>query len=214
MYIFIENQDALIIDPHINKEMKELLNKNHIENITVILTHEHPDHISGLKYLKENYPLKIICTKYSANYLSKENNTRPLLISLIIKEQDEINGTNVLSEFNKYYKTFSIQADITFENELEYNWNNHNILFKAVTGHSKGSCCFTFDKNILFTGDSLMKNIPTIIRFPGGNKDEYLKKTIPIFEKYDKNITVLPGHGDIFKLKELYKKEHLNVGLR
>ena len=69
MYIMIENNKALIIDPHQNDEVYNLLHMNNIIDITVLLSHEHPDHISGLKWLKDNFNTTIISTKETSDYI-------------------------------------------------------------------------------------------------------------------------------------------------
>ena len=141
MYIMIENNKALIIDPHQNNEVYNLLRMNNIIDITVLLTHEHPDHISGLKWLKDNFNTTIISTKETSDYISDIKNTRPILITFVLEEKDKLNGTNILDKFNKNYEPFTMTSDIIFDEDLEYNWNNHKIFLKKLQGHSKGAPC-------------------------------------------------------------------------
>ena len=73
---------------------------------------------------------------------------------------------------------------------------------------------FMLDKQYIFTGDLLMKDNPTITRFPGGKTKDFQNITIPFLHTLNKEITVLPGHGDIFQLKEKMIEGHLNVAIR
>lgn len=214
MFIIIENNKALIIDPHKNSEVYNLLQKNNINEVTIILTHEHSDHVSGIMWLKDNFNTILISTKETSNYLSDVKNTRPILITFVLEEQDKKNGTNILDKFKQNYKPFIIKSDITFENNFEYKWNSHNLRFKKVLGHSKGSCFIFFDNNIIFTGDSLLKDYPIITRFPGGNVKKFKNETIPYLESLDRNLNVFPGHGKNFVYKELFKKDKLHVEFR
>lgn len=214
MYIIIENNKALIIDPHQNNEVYNLLRMNNIIDITVLLTHEHPDHISGLKWLKDNFNTTIISTKETSDYISDIKNTRPILITFVLEEKDKLNGTNILDKFNKNYEPFTMTSDIIFDEDLEYNWNNHEIFLKNLQGHSKGSCFIFLDNKIIFTGDTLLKDYPIITRFPRGNTKTYKNITIPYIKNLDRNFTIFPGHGAPFELNDLYDEGKLHVELK
>lgn len=214
MFIIIENNKALIIDPHENNEVYNLLRMNDIIDITVLLTHEHPDHISGLKWLKENFNTTIISTKETSDYISDIKNTRPILITFVLEEKDKQNGTNLLEKFKQNYEPFATKADITFEDDFEYKWNSHSLKFKKVLGHSKGSSLIFLDNKIVFSGDSLMKDYPIITRFPRGNNKIFKNETIPYLETLNMDLEVFPGHGKIFKLKDIFSEGKLHVELK
>ena len=48
MYALIEEEEAIIIDPHKNIELTELLKSKEIRRVTILLTHEHHDHTTGI----------------------------------------------------------------------------------------------------------------------------------------------------------------------
>jgi glyoxylase-like metal-dependent hydrolase (beta-lactamase superfamily II) len=202
MYLVLGDRQALIIDPHVSAEVYNFLKKYSVEKITIIFTHEHPDHTFGIKWLKGLFPVIIVCQKNCAESIADIYNNRPILISFILSKQDKMNGTNNLEAFNKAFEPFSCKADIPFEQELYYEWHKHKLYLKATPGHSRGSCCIILDDKVIFTGDSLIFNTSVITRFPGGSIKEYNKITKPFLESTDKNLIAFPGHGDIFKIKE------------
>ncbi len=214
MYVMVEKDKALIIDPHKNNEVYNLLLKNNVKDITMLLTHEHLDHISGIKWLKDNFNTLLIATKETADYISNIKNMRPILINFILEERDKMNGTKMLEKFQKEYEPFVAEADIIFDDTFEHQWSSHNLRFKVIKGHSLGSCCIFLDEGIIFTGDSLMKAYPIITRLPRGSKKDYQNLTAPFFESLHKNLKVFPGHGEIFELKDVLKDGKLNVELR
>ena len=213
MYVIVDGKNALVIDPHEDSEILDKLEG--VKNIDILLTHEHPDHISGIYWLQEKFNCKIYCTKYCADYISQERNVRPILITFVLEERDRQNGTNVLDKFNKEFVPHTYNADITFEEQYFINWCSHKLEFFKILGHSKGSCGIILDDVIVFTGDSLMKELPVITRFPGGSRSTYINEMLPMLEKRLKSdMWILPGHGEPFQLKEIMKDGKLNVEIR
>lgn len=213
MYILVEDDRALVIDPHEDVEAIGLLEK--VKNIVILLTHEHTDHTSGIYWFQQRFPCNLICTKNCSDYISMEENRRPILISFILEEQDRLNGTNLLEEFKKQYVPHTHKADITFEDSLVEPWGGHRLEFFKVLGHSTGSCGIILDNKIAFMGDSLMKDLPIITRFPRGNKKIYINETLPFLEqKLKKEMMIMPGHGDPFLLNDIMKGGKINVEFR
>ena len=214
MYVIKIHDCVVVIDPHVSDQFCTYLSKNKVKEVLVLLTHEHPDHISGLQFLKENYNTRIICQSYCAEAISNIKLARPVLIRFILEERDTIYGTTLLEKYNEHYKPFSCLADEHFENEFSYFFAGYSFVFSRIEGHSKGSCCIIINNTMLFTGDSLLKDYSVITRFPGGNKKLYIEKTIPFFETLNKNLYAFPGHGNVFKLSEMFHGERLNVQIR
>lgn len=77
----------------------------------------------------------------------------------------------------------------------------------ATPGHSKGSCCIEVDSKYVFTGDSLIQDIPVITRYPGGSMEEYERQTVPYLEKLSEEAFIMPGHGVPCNMGKLKYKE-------
>ncbi len=215
MYVLLSQNEALVVDPHVNEEIKLLLEKHKIQKITIILTHEHSDHISGVWWFQENFDCKIICSEKCAEKILNPRSVRPLFLSFILEENDRNKGTNLLSEFKNEFIPRTYSADITYSDEFHYSWQNHELYFKAIQGHSAGSCFIILDNKYVFTGDSLLKQYPVIVSFPGGNKKAYIDETLLLFEQtLRSNMTILPGHGGVFALSDIMTDGKIKVGIR
>ena len=202
MYLTISGDEALIVDPHFDKQADDLLKERSVRKITVFLTHEHPDHTHGLPWLKENFDTAVICQEQCAASIGVEKNNRPYLITFVLSQRDKENGTYLLDKFKRTVRPYAFKADKTFDKELDYNWIGHRFHFRHTPGHSKGSCCITVNDAAVFTGDSLIFDTSVITRFPGGSKEDFETKTKPYLNTFADETIVLAGHGKTFKMKE------------
>lgn len=66
MYVLTHSGSALIVDPWVSNEAEELLRSAQISQCTVLLTHEHYDHISGVNWLRAQYPCRVVCSETCA----------------------------------------------------------------------------------------------------------------------------------------------------
>lgn len=215
MYAIILNGEALIIDPHKSQELTKILFEKRVRKVIVLLTHEHHDHTSGLYWYQEHFDSTVICQKYCAEYMDSKKYLRPMILTFILGEEDKINGTHKLEEFKKVFVPRQYSVDVTYEEELSLKWNNHILELTHIPGHSKGSSLIIIDDSFVFTGDSLLKDIPIITRFPGSSHADYEQITLSIFKKKLKNnMTLFPGHGNPFIVNEIIKEGKLNVQFR
>lgn len=174
-YVIEYKDEVLVIDPGETETKKVInwLNKNNKKPTYCLITHEHFDHNIGYKNLIDVFDdVKTFC-------------------SLETKEA----VANAKKNLSFYY-------NISTENEVK-NYSTELPFFIEVfktVGHSKGSLCFLIE-NCLFSGDTIIKKEYLVSKLPGGNKKQ-LQKSIEEIEKLSKeinNLTVFPGHGEIFK---------------
>lgn len=215
MYVLLNGKDALTIDPHKNEELTGLMQEKGIKTVTILLTHEHHDHTSGLYWYQKNFECTLICQENAAKAMSNIKYLRPTLIAFILGEEDHINGTHRYDEFKNDFNPRQYTADITYPDVYTLEWHNHIFQFYHAPGHSPGSSLIILDGQYAFTGDSLLKDLPVIIRFPGSNKEEYLNVTYPLLShRLTSDMTILPGHGKPFVLQEIIKKNQIYVQFR
>lgn len=194
MYIILENEKALVIDPCISEEALTLLNENDIEEILILLTHEHYDHISGVNWLRENCSsVEVLCSDKCAAALPKPSKNLSIYWEILFMGKDEETREYVR---NMNIQPYSCEADRKFEGEYEMSWEGHSLFLKETPGHSEGSICVLLDERALFSGDSLVNGHPTITRLPGGSKKEYAEITLPYLQSLNPELLVYPGHGN------------------
>ena len=193
MYALIAEGQALVIDPIDSDEAFDYLKP--FQEVTVLLTHEHFDHIWGLNRLRAEHE----CTVIAQEKCSERIQNIKTNFSAMAETMLELSG----KERHKRVEPFVCEkADITFEDRYVLKWAGVDIELFSTPGHSPGSACFSLSR-CLFTGDSLLKK-SAMLRFPGGSKIDYLQKAIPIIKKELKKAKlVFPGHGEKFTIDEI-----------
>jgi len=202
MFVIFSGSEAIVFDPNENEEVLKLFQEKKIQNVHILLTHGHYDHISGVLWLKEHFNAEVYCQEKCADRLA--NNKRPLsrLVALVLAEQDRKDGGHRYKNFRDSYKPFTITADKTFDKEDLFTIGDLEVNVTSTPGHSEGSACYVINNKLVFTGDTLLEDNAVILRFPGGNTENYQNIALPYLHSLDKNLIVMPGHGDPFVLAE------------
>ncbi|MDN3679459.1 MBL fold metallo-hydrolase [Vibrio tapetis subsp. quintayensis] len=203
MFLICKGSNAIVVDPHYSLKALEILESNTVDNITILLTHEHPDHTSGVNFFKSNFKASLVCNDICAIKIAKKRNNAPLVILMQLTEIDKKSGTKLAQEYKKNNPPYSCFADVTFNKEKKIDWYGCPILLTSAPGHSPGSVAIEFNNQLLFTGDYLIKNTPIITRFKDSSNYDLNNITIPYFEKVNKGLLILPGHGEIYSFKDI-----------
>ena len=202
MYVILNNQEALIFDPSENDELLLLLKTCNVQKVNIILTHEHYDHTSGVNWLLLHYNAKIYCQQECAKAIAVQRKNNPALIALVWADMDKKDGGNRYKTFKEHFHPYTIQADISFEDTVEWDISNIKIKGISTPGHCPGSSFYWIDDNLVFTGDTLLQDAPIILKFPESEDSIYRKRTLPYIKSLNPEITLIPGHGNPFKLKD------------
>lgn len=200
MYILLADGQALVVDPHRSEDALALLHSCSVRKVTVLLTHEHYDHISGVNWFRENFEAEVICSAECARMLPDPdwNMARYWKILLMDKSQEAQN-----EGMAQYDPDYTCEAERTYEGKTEFQWQGTHVRMRQAPGHSKGGSLIWLDEDILFSGDNLVNGTGVICRFPGGSKKEYAAVTRPILEGLPDGLFVFPGHGDPGRLGEM-----------
>ena len=202
MFVILTGSEAVVFDPNENDELLELFHEKGVRDVHILLTHGHYDHISGVLWLKEHYNADVYCQSRCADRLA--NSKRPLsrLVALVLAEQDRKDGGHRYKDFKNSYKPFTIKADKIFEKADRFKIGSLEFKVTSTPGHSEGSACYMLNNQIIFTGDTLLEDNAVITRFPGGNTNDYKHVALPYLRSLDKNLIVMPGHGEPFVLSD------------
>lgn len=192
----LKTHEAIVVDPNISQQLTDRISKLGIKGLLIILTHEHFDHTTGVNGLQEQLDYKVLCQKNCAEKVATKRNNRPL--SIMSSTSD---ARNYL-----HYEPYVISTDISFDDELEYDWCGHKLHMVHTPGHAKGACCIEVD-DIVFVGDDMLPDKPVITRFPGGSQEEYETVTLPYLRTIPQDRTICPGHGEIFRMCDVKEKD-------
>lgn len=192
MYLIREADEILMIDSVRNADAEAYLENIQPKKIWIALTHEHIDHIYGVNFYKERYLCQVICSEPCAERIESSSKNLAKYREIIFGEKhaDAIK--------TDYFCT----ADSTFEKEYVWNWKQHILEFMEMPGHSPGSVCIVMDRQAIFSGDTVLKDIETVTRLPGSSRQLFREVTIPRLKKFSPDTMTYPGHGDAGRLGE------------
>lgn len=205
MYTLLHKDSALVIDPCVDGEMLDLLKKRHVRKITIIPTHEHYDHISGINQLRECFECNVIANRACAENMGNPIKNFSAMFDVLFFDDEE--KLAIVREQN--IESYSCYADEVFDGDYKFKWNDHQVDIYSSPGHSQGSVCIVLDKTNVFTGDSLINGEKVITRLPGGSKTEYINITKPLLDKLCQGTKIYPGHGDWVKTVKEYFDEYI-----
>ena len=200
---FIPIGDAgVVFDPNVSKDLPTLFRQYGTKRVQIILTHEHYDHTTGVKWLQSLIEAPLFCHKECACIISSDKGNTPRLVAMALKTKDLVDGGHRCEDFLAQYVPYRLTADKTFVDHDIFTVGNITFECISTPGHSPGSACFIMGRNSIFTGDSLIQYSPTITRFRTSNQAIFESVTIPFLQSLNKNMLVFPGHGDPFIINE------------
>ena len=202
MYVILTGKEAVVFDPNENEDLLQVFKKKGIEQVHILLTHEHYDHTNGVNWLQKCTGADVYCQNDCAKVIATERGNNPALIALVLAQQDKEEGGHKYKDFKASFKPYTIKADKTFGKEDTFAIGELSFKVTSTPGHSPGSACFVLNDEIVFTGDTLLQNDPVIIRFAESRKNIYEQIALPYLQSLKKTMIVLPGHGEPFVLSE------------
>lgn len=202
-YVIVDNLKALVIDPCDNEQLYDYLESQSVNEVVILLTHEHYDHFTGLSGLRKRFGCTVICSLIAGKYITDAKKNLSYYGAYITEALEKTNRNSS----NMYIKPFVESADIVFQEYYEFGFKGYNFFLYSTPGHSPGSSCILCkDKyNVplaVFSGDSLMLDYPTHTNLPGGRIKDFLSITKPFLQSLPHDIYLFPGHGSACKLKE------------
>ena len=80
-------------------------------------------------------------------------------------------------------------------------WGGVEMKTINTPGHSDDSQCLLVEE-MLFTGDTLIKDVRTVTKLKGGSVEKLEESMKVIASLKDKHLKVIPGHGEEFDLDD------------
>lgn len=202
MYAILKGSKALVVDPHKSDDLLELFRENYVKSVNILLTHEHYDHTSGLRWLYDLYSSKIYCHKACGETIAVKRKNNPALIAMVLADKDKKDGGNRYENFKKEFVPYACDADYVFDEQVVWDIEGIDVRGVATPGHSPGSAFYYIDEMLAFSGDTLLKDFPIVTRFKTSSQEVYETKTLPYLRKLNPNLILIPGHGDPFEARE------------
>ena len=186
VYVISSEHGNILIDPgHYDQRIRHCLKE--IGGVdAVLLTHGHWDHTYGLDALHEDYPDAPV-------YIHEKDRS--------FLRNPTLNG----SAFNGF--ALVVKADVSAVQEGRLRIGGYDVDIIHMPGHTAGSViCYFPRENVLFTGDTVMKNTssPT---FSQTGSAEALRQSMRKFVQYGfpEDTEVYPGHGESTTCGYLFK---------
>jgi glyoxylase-like metal-dependent hydrolase (beta-lactamase superfamily II) len=174
-----ETKEGLVIDPADDGVgiSEELINKG-IKLVGVVMTHGHFDHSLAALDLKLMYNVPVYISSKDKFLLDRQDETAKHFLKMDVKTPNILNIDKDLEEIS------------------EINFGKSKLEVIKTPGHTPGSVCFyTREDNLLFSGDTLFKDLRGRTDFKYGSTKkifESLRKLMELPEETD----VFSGHGE------------------
>ena len=193
MYLRIEQDEALIVDPQSSVEAMQRLVESGVERLLILLTHEHFDHVSGVNFFREKIlNTTVVAHVCCADRIKTAKNNRPLALLLMAEGEKQ----DAVMRLYETIRVETIRVDIPIHEETSILWRAHTIRMVPCPGHSPGSMVICFDQTHVFSGDYLIPDTDVILRYPGGSARDYAAFTKPFLLTLPNGVQILPGHKE------------------
>ena len=189
-----EHDDVWVIDPGDTEPVFEWMRNHSKTSVTaILLTHAHFDHIYGVNEFVTRNPNCVV-------YVANEYGVTAL-------QNPKVNGSRYTDEGPI---VITDKATIRYYEEMMLLWDSVEMRTFNTPGHSDDSQCLLLN-SMLFTGDTLIKDVRTVTKLKGGSVEK-LEESMKMIESLKgQHLIVMPGHGDEFELDEYDLRKIIGV---
>lgn len=159
MYLLSENGHAVVIDP-----CRDTSPGSGLKTDALILTHEHYDHISGVNAWKDAYGAPVICSRACAVNIgtSRKNMSR------YFEAFSQMQTYARQDEHVSIEKNYCCTAEFTFDDQMQFYWQDNFFELFALPGHSDGSIGIMVNRCISFPETACLRNMRWSLGSPEG----------------------------------------------
>lgn len=169
--------DCLIIDPGLGPDdLLDLLSRQQLHPVAIIITHGHVDHIAGVAALLQQYPqIRVYIHKADAGLLTDPEANLSVLTGSVVATRPadvQLQDGDIIEEAGVRFKVLH------------------------TPGHTIGGIClYAEPEALVFAGDTLFADSVGRADFPGGDMEQLIESIrTKLFPLPDKTV-VYPGHG-------------------
>lgn len=169
--------EVLIVDPGASAgRLAEIIEKEKLNPVAILLTHGHFDHAGGTAELAEHYGIKVYAEEHEKETL----------------ENPAINLSGWEGRELVYH------ADVFLRDEQEIDLAGFHIRVFHTPGHTVGGCCYYFSyQNVVFSGDTLFAQSVGRTDFPKGSASALIRSIEEKLMPLPDETTVYTGHNEI-----------------
>lgn len=203
-YVIESGGHGIVIDPNESHEllpwiMKQRITKQEFTVDYILLTHEHCDHISGVNAILAQYSVPVVCSRACSDGIQDPHKNMSSIqeVYLHFRGIDHVKCNKIICK----------QADITYDDDLTFTWQQYTIQMHRIPGHTVGSSIIYLKddvtkETIAFTGDYLIQGESVITRLQSGDTNGYITYSKQYLENLPVGLHVYPGHGSDYLLDQ------------
>lgn len=181
-----DKKNCIIIDPADEADkIIAAVEENALSVKYIFITHGHTDHILALEEVKNHFNAPVVISRIDAWRLEDE---------ALINERPYVTVP---------YR--AVKPDILIEEGNEIELDELKFRFYGMPGHTDGSMAIVLD-DIIFTGDTLLKENHGKTTLPGGDEDKLIESINRLVKDFSGNYKILTGHRDETTLE--YERAH------
>lgn len=181
--LYNSNKECLLVDigGHAS-EIIDFIKRNDLVPLAFLFTHAHCDHVAGVTKVWDEFQIPLYMHEGDTKILEQASFYWHFIAPKILFFGPSLDQMSIFPSNTLLLGDFSIDI-------------------MHVPGHTPGSC-FLKTGNIIFTGDTLLKDTIGRTDLVGGNRKDLLT-SLQSLPKFSEDDILLPGHGEPFTPSEL-----------